>query len=175
MVLETAALPAGPLALETILRAPLVVVADPVVAASGPPATFDELDGGGAALLERPGGSILVFVNPAPDSGLFVWAGRNFIAVVADPDGDTRLTPVGDLTVASGRLVVGGPDVVAAWGGDFDTGHGSPVRARMHRGRTRLGLIVVTQAPSGQAAVTTGAGAVAISFPTRATQLPLAG
>ena len=40
-----------------------------------------------------------------------------------------------------------------------------PVRARMHRGRTRLGLIVVAHAPVGVAAVSVGAGAAAVSFP----------
>ena len=43
---------------------------------------------------------------------------------------------------------------------------GSPLRARMHRGRTRLGLIVVAQAPVGRAAVAVGAGAAVVSFPT---------
>jgi hypothetical protein len=178
MVLETAGLPAGPLALETILRVPLVVVADPVVAASGAPVTVDEIGGGGAALLERPAGTLLAFVNPAPGSGLFVWAGRSFLAVAADPGADTRLVPAGELTLASGRLVVGTPEVVAAWGADVDTGDGSSVRARMHRGRTRLGLIVVADTPVGQASVAGAAGATAVSFPTAAvdqTQLPLAG
>ena len=50
----TAGLQAGRLDLESILRAPLVVIADPFVAASGPPATLDEVGGGGAVLLERP-------------------------------------------------------------------------------------------------------------------------
>jgi hypothetical protein len=164
MVLETAGLPAGPLALETILRAPLVVVADPVVAASGPPVTIDELGGGGAALLERPAGTILAFANPT-DAGLFVWAGRTFLAVVSDPGEDTRLAQVGELTVCSGRLVVGAPEPLTAWGSDVDTGDGSPVRARMHRGRTRLGLIVVAHTPVGGAPVTVGTGAAAVSFP----------
>ncbi|MCA1847213.1 MAG: hypothetical protein LC792_29285, partial [Actinobacteria bacterium] len=115
---------------------------------------------------------------PDPDSGLFVWAGRNFLAVVADPAADIRLAPIGDLTVTSGRLVVGAPEVVAAWSGDVDTGDGSPVRARMHRGRTRLGLIVVAHSPLGLGAVTVGSGAVAASFPTAVCEpvrLPLAG
>lgn len=164
MVLETAGLPGGPLALETILRAPLVVVADPVVAASGPAVTLEDLDGTSAALLERPAGTLLAFANPDPDAGLFVWAGRNFLAVVADPGEDALLAPVGELTVASGRLVVGAPEVVGAWGADVDTGDGSPVRARMHRGRTRLGLIVVANSPNGPAAVTVGSGAAAVNL-----------
>jgi len=202
MVVGTAALQAGRLELESIVRAPLVVVADPVVAASGPPATLDELaasimpassaagsaataevspgcSGGGVALLARPAGTILAFANPSSDSGLFVWATGTFLAVVADPDRDTDLAPVGDLTVCSGRLVAGAPDVVAAWGPDVDTGDGSPVRARMHRGRTRLGLIVVAHTPRGGATVAVGAGAVSVAYPTSATvaamPLPLAG
>jgi hypothetical protein len=175
MVIGTGGLQAGRLDLESIVRAPLVVVADPIVAASGPPATLDELGGGGVALLERPAGTILAMANPDPDSGLFVWASRTFLAVVGDPDRDTPLVPVGELTVGSGRLVVGAPEVVTAWGADVDTGDGSPARARMHRGRTRLGLIVVAHIPNGQAAVQTGAGAAAVSFPSPATQLPLAG
>ena len=178
MVLGTAGLPMGQLNLETIVRAPLVVIADPVVAASGPPATRDELGGGGVALLERPAGTMLAFANPAPDSGLFVWVGRDFLAVVADPDHDVALDAAGDLTVASGRLVVAAPDVVSAWGDDVDTGDGSAVRARMHRGRQRLGLIVVVQAPTGQATVTVGPGAAAVGFPvapSAPTQLLLAG
>jgi hypothetical protein len=205
MVVGTAALQAGRLDLESIVREPLVVIADPVVAASGPPATLDELaasvttrpspragsppkplvsvgclGGGGVVVLERPAGQILALANPEPPSGLFVWAAGTFLAVVADPDGDTPLAPAGELTVCSGRLVVGAPEVLAAWGADADTGDGSPVRARMHRGRTRLGLIVVTHAPAGQAPVTTGVGAVAVSFPTAAAPgglvaLPLAG
>jgi hypothetical protein len=179
MVLETAGLPAGPLALETIMRASLVVIADPLVAASGPAATLDELDGGGAALLERPAGTIFAFANPA-ESSLFVWAGRTFLAVVADPGEDRRLAGIGELTVTSGRLVVGAPDVVAAWGADVDTGDGSTVRARMHQGRTRLGLIVVAHTRCGRAEVSAGPGATAVSFPTadvraEALRLPLAG
>jgi hypothetical protein len=175
MVVGTAALQAGRLDLESIVRAPLVVVADPVVAASGPLATLDELSGGGVVLLERPAGTILAIANPAEGSGLFVWASSTFLAVVADPDGDTPLDQAGELTVSAGRLVVGAPDVIAAWGPDVDTGDGSAVRARMHRGRTRLGLIVVANVPAGQAAVAGGAGAAAVSFPSTATPLPLAG
>lgn len=168
----------GRLELESILRAPLVVTADPVVAASGPPATLDELGGGGAALLERPAGTIFAFANPSAESGLFVWVARDFVAVVADPDRDTPLGPAGELTVCSGRLVVGAPEVAAAWGADVDTGDGSTARARMHRGRQRLGLIVVSHCPAGPATVATGAGAVAVTFSTSACEvlpLPLAG
>ena len=165
MVLGTAGLPTGHLDVESIVRAPLVVIADTVVAASGPPATLEELGGRAAALLDRPSGTILAFDNPAPDSGVFVWAGRSFLAVVADPDHDVALDAVGELTVCSGRLVAGPPEVVAAWGPDADTGDGSAARARMHRGRERLGLIVVASCPSGQAIVTVGAGAAAVNFP----------
>jgi len=194
MMVGTSALQAGRLDLESIVRAPLVLVADPVVAASGPPATLDEfaaavtnrlsspagcLGGGGAALLVRPAGTILAMANPATDAGLFVWATGAFLAVVADPDRDTQLDPLGELTVCSGRLVAGAPDVIAAWGADVDTGDGSPARARMHRGRTRLGLIVVVHTPRGQATVTVGAGAASVTYPTSApvatVPLPLAG
>jgi hypothetical protein len=173
------ALQAGRLELESIVRAPLVVIADPVVAASGPPATLDDVfgGGGGAVLLERPAGTILAVANPDPGSGLFVWATGTFLAVVADPDGDIRLEPAGELTIGSGRLVAGAPEVVAAWGPEADTGDGSPVRARLHRGRTRVGLIVVAHTPPGRAAVTIGSGAAAVSFPVAAvgpTQLVLA-
>jgi hypothetical protein len=181
----TLELSAGRLELESILRAPLVVLADPVVAASGPPATLDELaasvttpsspqagclGGGGGALLERPAGTILAFANPSPGSGLFVWAARHFVAVVSDPDGDTPLDAVGELTVCSGRLVVGAPEVVAAWGPDVDTGDGSRARARMHRGRQRLGLVVVSHCLSGAAVAVGGAGAAAVSFPVAAAE-----
>lgn len=165
MVLGTAGLPMGRLDLESIVRAPLVVIADPVVAASGPPATVDELDGRGSGLLERPAGTILALANPNPDSGLFVWAGRTFLAVVADPDHDVALDAVGELTLSSGRLVAGAPEVLAAWGPDADTGDGSAVRARMHRGRTKLGLLVVAHAPTGRGIVTAGPGAAAVNFP----------
>lgn len=165
----------GRLELESIVRAPLVVIADPVVAASGPPVTVDDLRGGGVALVERPAGSILAFANPAPGSGLFVFVTRASLAVVADPDAEGALEAAGELTVCSGRLVVGAPDVVAAWGAEVDTGDGSAARARVHRGRTRLGLIVVCQTPCGRAAVNTAAGAVAVTFPAAAPPLALAG
>jgi hypothetical protein len=165
MVVGTAALQAGRLELESIVRAPLVVVADPMVAASGPPATLDELGGGGVVLLERPAGTILAFANPDPASGLFVWATSTLLAVMADPDIDTALAPAGELTVGSGRLVVGAPGVVAAWSTDVDTGDGSPVRARMHRGRQRLGLIVVAHCPSGPATVNIATGAAVVTYP----------
>jgi hypothetical protein len=148
------------------------------VAASGPAATVDHLGGAEWAILERPAGSILVVGNPTPDGGLFVWAGHGFLAVLADPDLDTPLATVGQLTVTSGRLVAGAPAAVAAWGADVDTGDGSATRARVHRGRERLGLIVVCHAPPGQAAVAVGAGAAAVTFPTvtvEAVRLPLAG
>lgn len=168
MAAGTMRLQAGRLDLETILRVPVVVIADPVVAASGPPATLATLadvPDGGAALLERPAGTMLVFANPDPDSALFVWATGTSLAVVAEPDTDMVLDAVGELTICSGRLVVGAPEVLAAWGPDADTGDGSPVRARMHRGRQRLGLIVVAHALTGLATVTVGAGAVAVNFP----------
>lgn len=199
MVLGTAGLPMGRLELESIVRAPLVVIADPVVAASGPPATVEELEacigrrssaqagsppkppvsvgwgGRGAALLDRPAGTILAFANPTSAHGLFVWAGRSFLAVVADPAHDVALDAVGELTVSSGRLVAGSPDAIAAWGPEADTADGSAVRARMHRGRQRLGLIVIAHASAGLAVVTAGEGAVAVSFPlTTPTQLRLA-
>ena len=167
----------GRLDLETIVRAPLVVIADPVVAASGPPATVDDLGGAGAALVERPAGSLLVFANPDRDSGLFVWATKGSLAVRSDPGPDPVLEAAGELTVCSGRLVVGAPEVVAAWGADVDTGDGSSARGRMHRGGTRLGLVVVTHTPLGQAAVSLGSGAAAVTFPIGATEgaaVPLA-
>ena len=117
---------------------------------------------------------MLVFANPDPDSGLFVWATGTSLAVVAEPDTDTVLEAAGELIVCSGRLVVGAPEVVVAWGADVDTGDGSAVRARVHRGRTRLGLIVVCQTPTGRADVTSGAGAVAVTFPTVTPQGALA-
>jgi hypothetical protein len=171
---------AGRLTLETILRSPLVVIADPVVAASGAPPTADDLAGAAAVVVDRPAGSMLLFANPDPDSGLFVWVSNGALAVVADPGADATLDAAGELTVCSGRLVVGAPEVVAAWGADVDTGDGSPVRARMHRGRTRLGLIVVVHVEIGLAAVTAGVGAAAVSFPARNAEdamipLPLAG
>jgi len=171
---------AGRLTLETIVRSPLVVIADPVVAASGPPPTIDDLAGGAAAVLDRPAGRVLALANPGPGSGLFVWVTSTGLAVVADPEADAALAQVGELTVSSGRLVVGAPEVVAAWGADVDTGDGSVARARVHRGRTRLGLIVVTQSPSGTASVCAGGGVVTVSFPSqgadgRPVPLPLAG
>jgi hypothetical protein len=156
---------AGRLTLETIVRSPLVVIADPVVVASGPPPTVDDLAGDACAVLERPAGSLLLFANPDPDAGLFVWTTKGALAVVADPDSEAPLEAAGALTVCSGRLVVGAPEVVAAWGADVDTDDGSAVRARVHRGRTRLGLIVVCQTPCGRADVDTGVGAVAVTFP----------
>ena len=177
-VVGTTGLQSGCPDLESMIRAALVVIADPVVAASGPPATLDEIGGRDGVLLERPAGTILGLANPHPDSAVFVSVGRDFVAVVADPDGDTPLGPVGELTVCSGRLVVGAPDVVAAWGADVDTGDGSRARARIHRGRTRLGLIVVAHVPCGGAPLAVGPGAAVAGFPSGAvkpTQLRLAG
>jgi hypothetical protein len=68
--------------------------------------------------------------------------------------------------VSSGRLVIGAPGVLAAWGADVDTADGTAVRARMHRGRARLGLIVVAHTPMGRAPVTVASNALAVSFPT---------
>jgi hypothetical protein len=38
---------------------------------------------------------LLAFANPTPNSGLFVWAGRRFLAVVADPGTATPLALAG--------------------------------------------------------------------------------
>jgi len=168
----------GLLQLESIVRAPLVVVADPVVAASGPPVTADDLAGRGAAIVDRPAGRLLAFANARAGSGLFVWVAGRAVAVVSDPDAEADLAALGDLTVGTGRLVVGEPAVVAAWGPDVDTGDGSPLRARMHRGRHRLGLIVVAHTPCGSAPVESGRDAVRVGFPDAAAeplQLRLAG
>jgi hypothetical protein len=56
--------------------------------------------------------------------------------VVAEPDTDTALDAADELTVCSGRLVVGAPGVMAARGADVDTGDGSGARAKVHRAGT---------------------------------------
>src|SRR5258708_7078722 len=108
--------------LELLVRSPLVVIADAVVGAAGPPATVDDLAGAGSVLLERPGGSMLLFANPDPGSGLFVWATNGSLAVVADPGSDAPLEGAGQLTVCSGRLVVGPPDGGGRLGAHVGTG-----------------------------------------------------
>src|SRR2546423_15396954 len=108
---------------------------------------------------------MVIFANPEPDSGLFVWAARSSVAVLSDPDIDTDLEAAGELTVCSGRLVVGAPEVVAAWGADVDTGDGSAARARMHRGRAPPWLIGVGRLAGRSAAVCPRGRPLGLTFP----------
>ena len=64
MVVARSVVPAGPLELASVVRAPLVVVADPAVADLRLAGPHGDLAGGGAALLQRPVGSILVVAHP---------------------------------------------------------------------------------------------------------------
>jgi hypothetical protein len=146
-------------------QAEWLVVGDPKVAASGPVVEPDEA-GGTVRFVDRPGGRLLVLRNPWPEEAALVSAagvGDERVDRLAlsfgdgDPDGPRggRET-AGTLECPSGRLVVGTPEAVAAWGADARPADGLSAQARAYRyGRVPalLGLVLVAHVKAGWAPV----------------------
>jgi len=150
------------LLVESVLRrATVLLIGDPDVLA------HLELPGE-AGIRSTPTGNALVVDNPGASA--FVW-------VAGSPDGPVReLTAalrldaleeepalVGFIDCPSGRVVVGTPDAVAAWGDDIEPEHGLIAQARAYSpGRHHRGLIVVAHIEPGPHRVLAVAGAEAI-------------
>src|SRR5688572_14666298 len=148
-------------------QAEWLVVGDPKVAASGPAVEPDEA-GEVARFVDRPGGRLLVLRNPWPEEAALVSAagiGDERVDRLAlsfgdgDGDGDgttDRPGTAGTLECPSGRLVVGTPAAVAAWGADARPADGLSAQARAYRyGHVPalLGLVVVAHIKAGWAPV----------------------
>lgn len=142
-----------------------LVVGDPKVAASGPVVEPDEA-GEVARFVDRPGGRLLVLRNPWPEEAALVSAagvGDERVDRLALRFGDSDLDSTaggpetaGTLECPSGRLVVGTPEAVAAWGADARPADGLSAQARAYRyGRVPalLGLVVVAHVKAGWAPV----------------------
>ncbi len=167
-------------------QAEWLVVGDPKVAASGPAVEPDEA-GEVARFVDRPGGRLLVLRNPWPDEAALVSAAgmgdeRVDRLALSFGDGDSTAggpETAGTLECPSGRLVVGTPAAVAAWGGDARPAEGLSAQARAYRyGRVPalLGLVVVAHIKAGWAPVELRADAegrvvnVTVSAPGRPVQ-----
>ena len=143
-------------------QAEWLVVGDPKVAASGPVVEPDEA-GGTVRFVDRPGGRLLVLRNPWPEEAALVSAagvGDERVDRLAlsfgDGDAPGALETAGTLECPSGRLVVGTPEAVAAWGADARPAEGLSAQARAYRyGRVPalLGLVVVAHVKAGWAPV----------------------
>lgn len=167
-------------------QAEWLVVGDPKVAASGPVVEPDEA-GGTVRFVDRPGGRLLVLRNPWPEAAALVSAagvGDERVDRLALSFGDGDLAPggpetAGTLECPSGRLVVGTPEAVAAWGADARPAEGLSAQARAYRyGQVPalLGLVVVAHVKAGWAPVALRADAegrlvdVTVSGPGRPVQ-----
>jgi hypothetical protein len=168
-------------------QAEWLVIGDPKVAASGPAVELDETTGELARFVDRPGGRLLVLRNPWPEEAALVSAAgygdeRVDRLALSFGDGDARPgSPevAGTLECPSGRLVVGTPEAVAAWGAEARPADGLSAQARAYRyGRVPalLGLVVVAQVKAGWAPVELRADAegrlvdVTVSTPGRPVQ-----
>ena len=144
-------------------QAEWLVVGDPKVAASGPVVEPDEVPAP-AGFVDRSGGRLLVLRNPWPEEAALVSAAgvgdeRVDRLALSFGDGDSRpgtAETAGTLECPSGRLVVGTPAAVAAWGAEARPAEGLSAQARAYRyGRVPalLGLVVVARITAGWAPV----------------------
>ena len=157
---------------------PLLLVGDPVVLAGA----GDPPEGGGV-VVDGAAGRYLAIRRP--DRRPFVWvAGTGStvddLSVVFHPDRlEEPLEYHAEIDCPSGRLVVGPPEAVRAWGPDVEPDDHLCAQARAYRpGRCYCGLIVVALVPSGRHPVFTAGDDDAISAVTvgvSAADLRLAG
>lgn len=139
------------LVVESCLPAsPLLLLGDPMVLAGAGMTP----ESGGVAV-DGPAGRYLAIRRP--DRRPFVWvAGRDStvgdVSVVFHPDRlDAPLVHEAEIDCPSGRLVVGPPDAVSAWGVDVEPDNPLCAQARAYRpGRRYCGLIVVALVPTGR-------------------------
>jgi hypothetical protein len=121
-------------------QAEWLVIGDPKVAASGPVVEPGDT-GEGVRFEDRPGGRLLVLRNPWPEEAALVSAAgygdeRVDRLVLSFGDGDARPgspDTAGTLECPSGRLVVGTPEAVAAWGAEARPADGLSAQARAYR------------------------------------------
>jgi hypothetical protein len=141
LVVESLLRPAGAL----ILGDPDVIAGLATVEAADEPVTVVSGDAGTAALVR----------HPAPGGNAFVWVTGGALGPVRQVatafrlDGlDRHPSAVAWLDCPSGRLVVGTPEAVAAWGTDIEPEEGLSAQARAFRpARRYCGLVVVARVP----------------------------
>ena len=138
-----------------------VLVGDPAVLAGGPAAGAGAGAGAGGSSPFTSlvtGGGLAAEVRQAdPTGSAFVWVGggaggavRRVTAAFALDALGAEPAFVGHVDCPSGRLVVGTPEAVAAWGDDVEPGDGFPAQARAYRSDRRYcGLVVVARVPPG--------------------------
>lgn len=169
-------------AVQVNLNARLVVVGDPEVLWSGPVLSAASLRGEAWAIVKLPGGDALLVDGAAGVDGpwLFVTTTSDGPLDVATlqpsiwTDG-ARASTEGTLLLPSGRLVVGAPATVAAWGPAVTPDDGLSVQTKTGWDSpepTYVGLVAVAQVAAGVTCPievsTTDAGelhSVSIRFP----------
>jgi hypothetical protein len=140
---------------ESVLRAETLFIGDPEVL------PYLEASGDACGLVDTSAGQALVLRNrgaPTEASGfggVFVWVAGSSAAddvrVSLSIDAlDEPLLPLGTIDCPSGRLVVGAPDAVAAWGEGIEPADGLAAQARAYTpDRRHCGLIVVARVLPG--------------------------
>jgi hypothetical protein len=150
------------LLVESVLRrADVLLVGDPEVLAHvelPPEAGIVPTPAGNAVVVHNPGASAFVWVAGSPDGPV-----RELTAALRLDALEREPALFGYIDCPSGRVVVGTPDAVAAWGDDIEPDDGLFAQARAYSpGRRHRGLIVVAQVESGRHRVLVAAGAEGI-------------
>ena len=145
-------------AAEVNLDSELVVVGDPEVLWSAPPLSADALGGQEWAAVDLPAGRVLCLRGDVGDDGPWM-----FVTTTSDgPLEQVTLQPsirtdaaterdAGWVTLTSGRLVVGEPGTVHAWGPAVDVDDDSIAQSRTgfdYPEQRYVGLIVVVRTPA---------------------------
>jgi hypothetical protein len=142
------------LLVESRLSGDVLVLGDPAVVVGG-------LEPGHGPIIEEERGTAVVIRGGSAS----VWvagptAVRQLVVVFRHDVLDGTPSYVGDIDCPSGRLVVGTPEAVAAWGADVEPDGELPAQARAYRpSRHHCGLIVVARVPAGTHPVLAVAGA----------------
>jgi hypothetical protein len=148
------------LLLESRLRpAPVLLVGDPEVLAQGIEPSDDPF-----SIVSTGLGKAAVLRHPDPSGSAFVWVGgrgpvQEITAVLRLDAGDGERIDLGHLDCPSGRVVVGSPEAVAAWGVEIEPDEGLLAQARAYGvDRRHHGLVVVTRVQPGSHRVSGIAG-----------------
>jgi hypothetical protein len=139
--------------------APVLLVGDPEVLAEGIEPLPDPF-----ALVSTAKGNAVVLRHPDPTGSAFVWvagpgAVQEVTTVLRLDALDREPTFLGFLDCPSGRLVVGTPGAVAAWGSEVEPDDGLAAQAKAYRAdRRHCGLVVVARVEPGPHRVSGVAG-----------------
>jgi hypothetical protein len=144
---------------ESVLRAHVLLVGDPEL--------LPQLELPADGITPTPNGNTLVVHVPASAHVSVAGSDRvESVRLLLDLDApDTALEPRGHVDCPSGRLVIGSPEAIAAWGESIEPDDGLMAQARAYTARRRhLGHVVIARVPCGRhQTFTAGGGAVIVT------------